>query len=93
VIKNDTVWDHPFHLHGFFFVPLDEKNQPVRPMAWKDTLNVPMKSTARFLVTFDERPGTWMFHCHILDHAESGLMGTVHVGPGDPVMHTTHPQP
>jgi FtsP/CotA-like multicopper oxidase with cupredoxin domain len=92
VVKNDTVWDHPFHLHGFFFMPLDEKDQPLRPLAWKDTVNVPMKTTARLLVTFDERPGTWMFHCHILDHADGGLMGTVHVGPGEPVAHTTaHP--
>jgi FtsP/CotA-like multicopper oxidase with cupredoxin domain len=80
-ITNDTVWDHPFHLHGYFFVVLDEKGEPVRPLAWKDTVNIPMKSTRRFLVHFDERPGTWMFHCHILDHAEGGLMGTVQVGP------------
>jgi len=33
-------------------------------------------------VTFDERPGEWMFHCHILDHADGGLMGTVTVGNG-----------
>jgi FtsP/CotA-like multicopper oxidase with cupredoxin domain len=88
VIKNDTKWDHPFHLHGFFFMPVDEKGQPLRPMAWKDTINVPINGTARVLVTFDERPGTWMFHCHILDHAEIGLMGTVHVGPGAPAVHS-----
>lgn len=68
------------HLHGYFFMPVDEKGEPLRPMQWKDTINVPMKSTARFLVTFDERPGQWMFHCHILDHADGGLMGTVIVG-------------
>jgi FtsP/CotA-like multicopper oxidase with cupredoxin domain len=79
-IKNDTQWDHPFHLHGFFFVVLDATGAPVRPLAWKDTINIPMNSTARFLVTFDERPGEWMFHCHILDHADGGLMGTVQVG-------------
>jgi FtsP/CotA-like multicopper oxidase with cupredoxin domain len=28
-----------------------------------------------------------MFHCHILDHAEIGLMGTVHVGPSEPAEH------
>jgi FtsP/CotA-like multicopper oxidase with cupredoxin domain len=88
VIKNDTKWDHPFHLHGFFFLPVDEKGEPLRPMAWKDTINVPINQTARVLVKFDERPGTWMFHCHILDHAEIGLMGTVHVGDGPPAEHT-----
>lgn len=79
-MQNDTEWDHPMHLHGFFFMPVDENAQPIRPMVWKDTINIPMKTTARFLVSFDERPGEWMFHCHILDHADGGLMGTVIVG-------------
>jgi FtsP/CotA-like multicopper oxidase with cupredoxin domain len=79
-IQNDSDWDHPMHLHGYFFMPVDERGQPIHPMQWKDTINIPMKTTARFLVTFDERPGQWMFHCHILDHAEGGLMGTVIVG-------------
>jgi FtsP/CotA-like multicopper oxidase with cupredoxin domain len=72
---------------------LDDKGEPVRPLAWKDTVNIPMKTTARFLIRFDERPGQWMFHCHILDHAEGGLMGTVQVGPpsGKTVMHPRHP--
>ncbi|MEY4094061.1 MAG: hypothetical protein RLZZ53_1260, partial [Acidobacteriota bacterium] len=77
VVKNDSDWDHPFHLHGYFFHVLDEHDQPVRPLALKDTVNVPMKTTVRLLVDFNERPGQWMFHCHILDHAEGGLMGTV----------------
>jgi FtsP/CotA-like multicopper oxidase with cupredoxin domain len=82
IVKNDSEWDHPFHLHGFFFHVLDEKGEAVRPLALKDTVNVPMKSTVRVLVDFNERPGEWMFHCHILDHAEGGLMGTVQVGDG-----------
>ena len=88
IVKNDSDWDHPFHLHGFFFQVIDDKGQPVRPLALKDTVNVPMKTTVRLLVTFDERPGEWMFHCHILDHADGGLMGTVLVGPGKPQGHT-----
>jgi FtsP/CotA-like multicopper oxidase with cupredoxin domain len=90
-IKNESKWDHPFHLHGFFFIPVDARGAPLRPMAWKDTLNIPMESTARFLVTFDERPGEWMFHCHILDHADGGLMGTVKVGDGPTAAHV-HPK-
>jgi FtsP/CotA-like multicopper oxidase with cupredoxin domain len=80
IVKNESDWDHPFHLHGYFFQVVDEKGHPVRPLAWKDTVNVPMKTTVRLVVTFDERPGEWMFHCHILDHADGGLMGTVRVG-------------
>ena len=80
-VKNESKFAHPFHLHGFFVLALDEKLEPIHPMAWKDTLNVPVDGTVRFLVVFDERPGMWMFHCHILDHADGGLMGHVHVGP------------
>lgn len=89
VINNDTDWDHPFHLHGYFFMQLDENHEPIRPMVWKDTLNLPMKTTLRFLVHFDERPGEWMFHCHILDHADGGLMGTIVVG-GEPRTESAH---
>lgn len=87
IVNNDSDWDHPFHLHGFFFQIVDEAGKPVGPLAWKDTVNIPMKTTVRLLVTFDERPGEWMFHCHILDHADGGLMGTVMVGEGMPTGH------
>ena len=79
-INNKTPWSHPLHLHGFFFQVLDASGAPVRPLAWKDTVSVPFKSTLQLLVRFDDRPGTWMVHCHILDHAEGGLMTTVQVG-------------
>ena len=78
-ITNKAVWAHPIHLHGFFFQEVDEKGVPLRPRAWKDTIHVPADATRRFLVTFDRR-GSWMYHCHILDHAEAGLMSTVDVG-------------
>jgi FtsP/CotA-like multicopper oxidase with cupredoxin domain len=92
IVKNDSDWDHPFHLHGFFFHVIDDQGEPVRPLALKDTVNVPMKKTVRLLVTFDERPGEWMFHCHILDHADGGLMGTVLLGPVTPSTHV-HTKP
>jgi FtsP/CotA-like multicopper oxidase with cupredoxin domain len=78
-ITNKAIWAHPIHLHGFFFQEVDEKGVPVSPRAWKDTIHVPAESTRRFLVKLD-RPGSWMYHCHILDHAEAGLMSTVDVG-------------
>ena len=84
-VKNTTKWSHPFHLHGFFFQVLDEKGQPVRPLAWKDTVDVPLEKSVRLIVRFDERPGSWMYHCHILDHADGGLMGMLELGaPGVP---------
>ena len=74
-VINNSPFDHPFHLHGYFFQVLDDR----RVAEWKDTVNVPVKSSMRLAVRFDERPGMWMFHCHILDHAEVGMMGHLHV--------------
>jgi FtsP/CotA-like multicopper oxidase with cupredoxin domain len=41
-------------------------------------LGVPQNSTVRFAVQYDP-PGMWMFHCHILEHAELGMMGDLMV--------------
>jgi FtsP/CotA-like multicopper oxidase with cupredoxin domain len=76
-VRNDTDFAHPFHLHGFFFQVLDDDGI----LEWKDTVDVPVKSEVKLAVQFDDRPGVWMYHCHILDHAEVGMMGHLHVGP------------
>jgi FtsP/CotA-like multicopper oxidase with cupredoxin domain len=90
-VTNSTKWSHPLHLHGFFFQVLDEHGAPAHPIAWKDTVDIPFERTVRLVVRFDDREGVtgpWMFHCHILDHAEIGLMGVVQVGDGS--THTSH---
>jgi FtsP/CotA-like multicopper oxidase with cupredoxin domain len=78
-VQNMTPYAHPFHLHGFFFQPLDQNGAPVHPLMDRDTFNVPPETAVKLAVTYDDRPGTWMFHCHILDHAEAGMMGMIHV--------------
>lgn len=90
-VTNDTPFAHPFHLHGFFFQVLDDTRIP----EWKDTVDVPAESSLRLAVRFDERPGVWMYHCHILDHADSGMMGHLFVaGEGEaahmPEVHLMH---
>jgi FtsP/CotA-like multicopper oxidase with cupredoxin domain len=75
-VKNPTAFSHPFHLHGYFFQVQDDTRIP----EWKDTVDVPYESELTLAVRFDDRPGMWMYHCHILDHAESGMMGHVMVG-------------
>lgn len=90
-LTNSTKWSHPFHLHGFFFEVLDSLGKPVQPRAWKDTIDVPFETTVQILVRFDDRPGMWMYHCHILDHADGGLMGMVEVTPAaNPSGHNDH---
>jgi FtsP/CotA-like multicopper oxidase with cupredoxin domain len=80
-IENLIDWAHPFHTHGFFYQVLEEDGSFRQPLEWKDTTNVPVKGKLKIAVRFDERPGMWMFHCHILDHAEAGMMGAVMLEP------------
>jgi FtsP/CotA-like multicopper oxidase with cupredoxin domain len=74
-LVNTAEMDHPFHLHGMEFQVLGAAT-----LGWKDTVNVPQKQTLRFAVRYDA-DGRWMYHCHILEHAERGMMGELTVAP------------
>jgi FtsP/CotA-like multicopper oxidase with cupredoxin domain len=78
-IENLVGMDHPFHLHGYQFQVLDRNGIPVSYRSWKDTVNVPKHESARFIVRYDRYPGKWMFHCHILDHEDHGMMGVLEI--------------
>jgi bilirubin oxidase len=78
-IENLVGMDHPFHLHGFRFQVIDRNGVPEPFRSWKDTVNVPKHEMVRFIVRFDDNAGKWMFHCHILDHEEHGMMGILEV--------------
>ena len=79
-VENASEMDHPFHLHGFFFQVQERNGAPValESSGNKDTVIVPGKGRMKLLARFDE-PGMWMYHCHILEHAEGGMMGAIHV--------------
>ena len=74
-VVNETPIDHPFHLHGFFFQVLDVNGEPPPVRSWEDTVNVPRQGRVRIAWRVDDRPGTWMYHCHILEHHAAGMMG------------------
>ncbi len=74
-VQNVVGMDHPFHLHGFHFQVLDRGGVPEPYRSWKDLVNVPKHSSVRIVVHFADFPGKWMYHCHILDHEDEGMMG------------------
>jgi bilirubin oxidase len=78
-IQNVVGMDHPFHLHGFHFQVLDRDGVPEPFRSWKDTGNVPKHSSIRVVVHFDDFPGRWMYHCHIMEHEDQGMMGVLEV--------------
>jgi FtsP/CotA-like multicopper oxidase with cupredoxin domain len=62
---------HPFHLHGQFFRIVE----PAQPGLY-DTVMVPEHGPVEIVAYFDN-PGRWMAHCHILEHAEVGMMSEI----------------
>ncbi len=73
-ISNVSMMDHPFHLHGFFFQVLEENGKAPEFRAWKDTYNLTPRSKIKIAWMPDNRTGTWMYHCHILEHHAAGMM-------------------
>ena len=73
-IVNKTRMDHPFHLHGFFFQVLAINGQKPAWRSMEDVINVPPSGTVRIAWYPDDRPGSWMYHCHILEHHAAGMM-------------------
>jgi FtsP/CotA-like multicopper oxidase with cupredoxin domain len=73
-IENASHMDHPFHLHGFFFQVLNVNGVAPAFRSWEDTINVPPRGRVRIAWMPDDRPGLWMYHCHILEHHAGGMM-------------------
>jgi len=75
---NESARLHPMHIHGQFFKVLARDGRPVDERHWRDTVLVRPRETIDVgLVPLDL--GLWMLHCHILEHAESGMMTLVEV--------------
>ena len=69
---------HPFHVHGVHFriLTLDGETPPAHLSGWKDTVLV--SRFAEILIHFTQpasRAHPFMFHCHILEHEDAGMMG------------------
>lgn len=80
-VSNTSLMDHPFHLHGFFFQVLEENGKPPTYKSWKETYNLKPKSRIKIAWIPDDRPGKWMYHCHILEHHAAGMMAHFEVVP------------
>jgi CopA family copper-resistance protein len=75
VLLNDTMMEHPIHLHGLWS-ELENDHGAYRP--YKHTVLVKPGERLSYLVTADE-PGRWAYHCHLLYHMETGMFREVHV--------------
>jgi len=77
-IKNDTVWDHPMHLHGHVFRVLARNGAPVPFAPWSDTVMLHADDVVDIAFVADN-PGKWLFHCHVLEHHRGGMGAVMEV--------------
>lgn len=79
-IHNDSMMMHPFHIHHGQFQILDRDGVPPSPeeMGYKDTVKVGPGQLLRFIMRFEnfsDSDTAYMYHCHILEHEDNGMMG------------------
>jgi FtsP/CotA-like multicopper oxidase with cupredoxin domain len=78
-MESDHPMHHPFHVHGAGrFLVLSRDGEPESNLVWKDTVLVPAGRTVDVLLDVSN-PGLWMAHCHIAEHAQSGMMFSFNV--------------
>ena len=79
-LSNRTHPLHPIHLHGQFFRVLTRNGEPVDEPYFRDTVLLDRLDEVEIaLVPLDA--GDWVFHCHIQEHAEAGMMTVMSVSP------------
>ncbi len=90
IIENRSTELHAFHIHQLHFLLLDWFGLPVHEPFLRDTVNVPFYDpkmgrfpSVRLRLDFrdPQTVGTFLYHCHLLEHEDGGMMGTVRVVP------------
>jgi FtsP/CotA-like multicopper oxidase with cupredoxin domain len=90
IIENRTTELHAFHIHQLHFALMDWNGVPVNEPFLRDTVNVPYYSgrmlqypSVRVRMDFrdPDTVGTFVYHCHLLEHEDAGMMGVIRVAP------------
>ena len=90
IIENRSNELHAFHIHQLHFLLLDYMGQPVNEEFLRDTVNVPYYNGRTLTypsirVRMDFRDpntvGAFVYHCHLLEHEDKGMMGLIRVDP------------
>jgi FtsP/CotA-like multicopper oxidase with cupredoxin domain len=93
IIENRSTELHAFHIHQVHFLLLDFFGNPVNEPFLRDTINVPFYNgktlqypSVKIRVDFRDpnAVGTFVYHCHLLEHEDGGMMGLIRVEPANP---------
>ena len=80
-IRNASDELHIFHIHQVAFQVIEENGRPVPFDGLQDTVNVPIHGEVKVRIAFTDPAivGRFMFHCHILEHEDKGMMQQIEV--------------
>src|SRR6202165_143495 len=78
-VVNATRELHPMHIHQVHFLAYAENGRPVPEPMWLDTVNVPFGGSVDVIMDFTDPVirGMSVFHCHLLNHEDKGMMAKV----------------
>src|SRR5580704_10653088 len=78
-IINLTGELHPLHIHQVHFLPYAENDRPIADAMWLDTVNVPYGGSVDVIMDFTDPVirGMSVFHCHLLNHEDKGMMAKI----------------
>ncbi len=81
-VSGGNIFGHSFHIHGvqFKITARNGSSSAVKAYesGWKDTFYVPINENVSFIAKFEEAAGSaypFMYHCHMVNHEDAGLMG------------------
>ena len=77
-VWNDSRWPHSMHLHGNHFYVESKEFSDNHKLILRDTYLMQPGEKSKFTYLADN-PGKWLFHCHMLEHASSGMIGYIEV--------------
>ena len=69
--------DHPFHLHVWPVQVVEDGDRDLTEPTWQDVVNIPANGKVKILIAFEDFTGKSVFHCHVLDHEDLGMMGVI----------------
>ncbi len=90
IIENRSAELHAFHIHQLHFLLIDYLGRPVNEPFLRDTVNVPYYNgrtltypSIRVRMDFRDQNtvGDFLYHCHLLEHEDGGMMGLIRVEP------------
>jgi FtsP/CotA-like multicopper oxidase with cupredoxin domain len=78
-VVNNTKEVHPFHIHQVHFLVYAEDGERVARPEWLDTVNVPVNGSVDLMMDFTDPiiRGVSLFHCHLLNHEDKGMMAKI----------------